>query len=42
MTIIFIEVKVSVTSQKVLIIQTKMKKEKNKWLVDDVQVKGNG
>ncbi|AUJ75367.1 hypothetical protein NNG64_19785 [Bacillus siamensis] len=32
----------SVTSQQVLIVQTKMKKEKNKWLVDDVQVKGNG
>ncbi|MED1229833.1 hypothetical protein P4T89_20505, partial [Bacillus nakamurai] len=32
----------SVTSQQVLIVQTKMKKEKNKWLVDNVQVKGNG
>ncbi|MEX5838756.1 hypothetical protein D070_02645 [Bacillus velezensis] len=32
----------SVTSHQVLIVQTKMKKEKNKWLVDDVQVKGNG
>ncbi|MCY8522933.1 hypothetical protein [Bacillus atrophaeus] len=32
----------SVTTQQVLIVQTKMKKEKNKWLVDDVQVKGNG
>ncbi|MFB4185438.1 hypothetical protein [Bacillus velezensis] len=32
----------SVTSHQVLIVQTKMKKEKNMWLVDDVQVKGNG
>ncbi|MEC1900723.1 hypothetical protein [Bacillus atrophaeus] len=32
----------SVTSHQVLIVQTTMKKEKNKWLVDDVQVKGNG
>ncbi|SDN51082.1 hypothetical protein SAMN04488137_4712 [Fictibacillus solisalsi] len=32
----------SVTTNQTLIIQTSLIKEKNKWLVDDVQVKGNG
>lgn len=32
----------SVTSNQTLIIQTSLIKEKNEWLVDDVQVKGNG
>lgn len=32
----------SVTTNQVLIVQTTMKKEKNGWLVDNVQVKGNG
>ncbi|SSS88295.1 Uncharacterised protein [Acinetobacter baumannii] len=32
----------SVTSNPTLIIQTSLIKEKNKWVVDDVQVKGNG
>ncbi|KAF2421410.1 hypothetical protein ACMXZI_01800 [Bacillus subtilis] len=32
----------SVTTNQVLIVQTTMKKEKDGWLVDNVQVKGNG
>ncbi|MFY0800497.1 hypothetical protein AB1K12_01755 [Peribacillus frigoritolerans] len=32
----------SVTTNQTLFIQTTLIKEKNKWLVDDVQVKGNG
>lgn len=32
----------SVTMNQVLIVQTTMKKEKDGWLVDNVQVKGNG
>lgn len=32
----------SVTTKQVLIVQTTMKKEKDGWLVDNVQVKGNG
>ncbi|MDM5197036.1 hypothetical protein QUF79_03185 [Fictibacillus enclensis] len=32
----------SVTTNQTLIIQTSLIKEKNRWLVDDVQVKGNG
>lgn len=32
----------SVTTNQTLIIQTSLIKEKNKWLVDNVQVKGNG
>jgi S-adenosylmethionine:tRNA-ribosyltransferase-isomerase (queuine synthetase) len=32
----------SVTTNQTLIIQTSLIKEKNKWLVDDVQVKGIG
>lgn len=32
----------SVTTNQKLIMQTSLIKEKNKWLVDDVQVKGNG
>ncbi|MED2942852.1 hypothetical protein P4282_10265 [Bacillus swezeyi] len=32
----------SVTSNQVLIVQTTLKKVNNEWLVDNVQVKGNG
>lgn len=32
----------SVTTNQTLIVQTTLKKVNNEWLVDDVQIKGNG